>query len=179
MQVLPQRLSVLLAVHRAGGVVAAADFLHIPPSAVSQQIRLLERECGARVLDRTPTGAVLTAAGKVLADAAERIEDLKERGYENAGLYDPAGVGGTHVMYVLHHADRPALYHGLPNNPSISPMVGLWKGVTKPLALLGIAAAAVAGFFHYTRVGPNEVSKEEEHEALEQARELKGEKHEA
>ena len=75
MQVLPQRLSVLLAVHRAGGVVAAADFLHITPSAVSQQIRLLERECGARVLDRTPTGAVLTTAGKVLADAAERIED--------------------------------------------------------------------------------------------------------
>jgi formate dehydrogenase iron-sulfur subunit len=113
------------------------------------------------------------------AHASERIEDLKERGFDNAGLYDPAGVGGTHVMYVLHHADQPALYHGLPNNPRISPMVGLWKGVTKPLALLGIAAAAVAGFFHYTRVGPNEVSREEEHEALAEASDLKGEKHEA
>jgi formate dehydrogenase iron-sulfur subunit len=82
-------------------------------------------------------------------------------------------------MYVLHHADRPALYHGLPNNPSISPMVGLWKGVTKPLALLGMAAAAVAGWFHYTRVGPNEVSRAEEAEALEASKELKGEKHEA
>ena len=95
MQVLPQRLSVLLAVHRAGGVVAAADFLHITPSAVSQQIRLLERECGARVLDRTPTGAVLTAAGKVLADAAERIEDeLTTVRRELADLDDsiPSGV---------------------------------------------------------------------------------------
>ena len=36
------------------------------------------------------------------------------------GLYDPPGVGGTHVMYVLHHADRPSLYAGLPNNPKIS-----------------------------------------------------------
>jgi formate dehydrogenase iron-sulfur subunit len=127
-----------------------------------------------------PTGAIVFGTKEAMKEhAAGRIEDLKERGYENAGLYDPAGVGGTHVMYVLHHADRPALYHGLPNNPSISPMVGLWKGVTKPLALLGMAAAAVAGFFHYTRVGPNEVSKEEEAEALHEARQLKGEKHEA
>ena len=95
MHVLPQRLSVLLAVHRAGGVVAAADLLHITPSAVSQQIRLLERECGARVLDRTPTGAVLTAAGKVLAEAAERIEDeLTTVRRELADLDDsiPSGV---------------------------------------------------------------------------------------
>ncbi|MDI9654428.1 formate dehydrogenase N subunit beta transmembrane domain-containing protein, partial [Burkholderia cenocepacia] len=56
-----------------------------------------------------------------------------ERGFEHAGLYDPQGVGGTHVMYVLHHADKPSLYHGLPDNPSISPMVKLWKGIAKPL----------------------------------------------
>jgi formate dehydrogenase iron-sulfur subunit len=127
-----------------------------------------------------PTGAIVFGTKVAMKEhAAGRIEDLKERGYQNAGLYDPAGVGGTHVMYVLHHADRPALYHGLPNNPRISPMVGLWKGATKPLALLGMAAAAVAGFFHYTRVGPNEVSKDEEAEALHEARQLKGEKHEA
>jgi len=63
---------------------------------------------------------------------------------------------------VLHHADRPSLYHGLPENPKISAMVSLWKGLAKPLALAGIAFAAVAGFFHYTRVGPNEVTEEDE-----------------
>lgn len=31
--------------------------------------------------------------------AAERVEELKTRGYQNAALYDPQGVGGTHVMY--------------------------------------------------------------------------------
>jgi formate dehydrogenase iron-sulfur subunit len=97
--------------------------------------------------------------------AEERIEDLKERGYKQAGLYDPAGVGGTHVMYVLHHADKPGLYHGLPAEPTISPMVSLWKGVTKPLALAGIALTALAGFFHYTRTGPNEVTEEEDIDA--------------
>ncbi|MEW6372954.1 MAG: formate dehydrogenase subunit beta [Pseudomonadota bacterium] len=127
-----------------------------------------------------PTGAIMFGTKEDMKiQAASRIEDLKERGYENAGLYDPAGVGGTHVMYVLHHANKPSLYSGLRDNPSISPTVGLWKGLTKPLALMGMAAAAVAGFFHYTRVGPNEVSKEEEAEALAEARKLKGEKHEA
>ncbi|WP_296949566.1 formate dehydrogenase subunit beta [uncultured Massilia sp.] len=127
-----------------------------------------------------PTGAIVFGSKEDMkAHAAERIEDLKERGYDKAGLYDPAGVGGTHVMYVLHHADRPALYHDLARDPSISPMVGLWKGVTKPLALLGMAAAAIGGWFHYTRVGPNEVSKDEEAEALHEARKLKGEQHEA
>jgi formate dehydrogenase iron-sulfur subunit len=54
-----------------------------------------------------PTGAIVFGTKEDMKEhAAERIVDLKERGFENAGLYDPAGVGGTHVMYVLHHADR-------------------------------------------------------------------------
>ena len=117
-----------------------------------------------------PTGAIVFGTKEDMkVHAADRIEDLKSRGYANAGLYDPAGVGGTHVMYVLHHADKPTLYHGLPENPSISPLVSLWKGLAKPLALAGVAVAALAGFFHYTRVGPNEVSKQEEAEALHEA----------
>ncbi|MBB3219468.1 formate dehydrogenase subunit beta [Pseudoduganella umbonata] len=127
-----------------------------------------------------PTGAIVFGTKEDMkTHAAERIEDLKSRGYQNAGLYDPAGVGGTHVMYVLHHADRPALYSGLRNNPSISPVVGAWKGLTKPLALAGMAAAALAGFFHYTRVGPNEVSRKEEEEALHDAKRIAEERHES
>jgi formate dehydrogenase iron-sulfur subunit len=121
-----------------------------------------------------PTGAIMFGTKEDMHhQAAERIVDLKERGFQNAGLYDPAGVGGTHVMYVLHHADRPSLYHGLPDNPKISVMVSLWKGLAKPLALAGIAFAAVAGFFHYTRVGPNEVTVEEEAEAQREADEAR------
>jgi formate dehydrogenase iron-sulfur subunit len=57
----------------------------------------------------------------------------------------------------------------LPDNPRISKMVGLWKGIAKPLAIAGIALTALAGFFHYTRVGPNEVTEEEEAEARHEA----------
>jgi formate dehydrogenase iron-sulfur subunit len=92
--------------------------------------------------------------------------DLKSRGFENAGLYDPPGVSGTHVMYVLHHADKPSLYAGLPDNPRISAFVEVWKGVLKPIALAGIGLTAVAGFLHWVLFGPNEVEPEDEAHAL-------------
>jgi formate dehydrogenase iron-sulfur subunit len=119
-----------------------------------------------------PTGAILFGTKTdMTAWAGERIVDLKSRGFADAGLYDPPGVGGTHVMYVLHHADRPSLYAGLPDNPRISPLVNAWKGILKPLALAGIAFTALAGFFHWIVVGPNEVQPEDEARAQ---RELQG-----
>ena len=108
-----------------------------------------------------PTGAITFGSKEDMKHhAAERVVDLKERGYQNAGLYDPPGVGGTHVMYVLKHADQPQIYHGLPADPQISPMVSLWKGALKPLALLAMGMTALAGFFHYIKVGPNDADAE-------------------
>ena len=98
MRITPSRLSVLLAVHRAGGIVAAADAQHLTPSAVSQQIKLLEREAGVRVLDREPTGAVLTDAGRVLAETAERIEaELASAQRELAELDESAPAGHVRI----------------------------------------------------------------------------------
>jgi formate dehydrogenase iron-sulfur subunit len=65
---------------------------------------------------------------------------------------------------VLHHADKPSLYSGLPDKPRISPMVGAWKGILKPLALVGMALAVLGGFFHAITIGPNEVTEEDEAE---------------
>ncbi len=113
-----------------------------------------------------PTGAIVFGSKDDMKQhAAERIEDLKSRGFEHAGLYDPAGVGGTHVMYVLHHADKPELYSDLPANPTISAAVGVWKGIAKPLGLLAMAATAAFGFLHYLRRGPSEVDKADEEAA--------------
>jgi formate dehydrogenase iron-sulfur subunit len=110
-----------------------------------------------------PTGAITFGSKEdMIEQAGERIVDLKERGYQNAGLYDPQGVGGTHVMYVLKHADKPQIYHGLPADPHISPMVGLWKGALKPLALLAMGITALAGFFHYVKVGPNDAETDDD-----------------
>ena len=108
-----------------------------------------------------PTGALVFGSKEdMIQHAEERIVDLKSRGYNNAGLYDPPGVGGTHVMYVLQHADQPQIYNGLPKDPQISLLVELWKGVLKPIMSLGLGLVALTGFFHYMTVGPNEVKED-------------------
>ncbi|WP_336341025.1 formate dehydrogenase subunit beta [Stenotrophomonas muris] len=123
-----------------------------------------------------PTGAITFGSKQAMTEhAAGRVEDLKSRGYENAGLYDPQGVGGTHVMYVLQHVDKPELYADLPKDPRISPMVEVWKGVAKPLGVLAIAATALAGFLHYIGIGRNTVNDEEEEEAEHEAKKIEEE----
>jgi formate dehydrogenase iron-sulfur subunit len=104
-----------------------------------------------------PTGAIQFGAKvDMVTRGAKRVGDLKERGYQQAALYDPAGVGGTHVMYVLQHGDKPDLYSGLPTDPKISPWVSLWKGVTKPLLSIGLGLAVLGAFFHYVTRGPKD-----------------------
>ncbi|HEY7426908.1 MAG TPA: formate dehydrogenase subunit beta [Gemmataceae bacterium] len=113
-----------------------------------------------------PTQAIVFGTKDQMKEWADiRIKDLKSRGFKNAGLYDPPGVGGTHVMYVLHHADRPHLYAGLPDNPRISRLVDAWKGVGKyaGLALIGLTVAA--GIVHHLLRGPNRVTEEDEENA--------------
>lgn len=112
-----------------------------------------------------PTGAIMFGSKKkMLHHAEERLADLKERGYRQAGVYNPAGVGGTHVMYVLPHADRPELYSGLPRDPQLSPLVLFWKGIAKPLMGYGFGLAVLSAIFHYVTVGPNEAHEDETEE---------------
>ncbi|MGE3147495.1 formate dehydrogenase subunit beta [Pseudorhodoplanes sp.] len=110
-----------------------------------------------------PTQAIVFGTkGEMKQWANKRITDLKARGYKNAGLYDPPGVQGTHVMYVLQHADKPQIYANLPNQPTISPVVEVWKGFTKYAGLAAIGAFAAIGFLHHVVSGPNRVSEEDE-----------------
>ncbi|WP_336209736.1 LysR family transcriptional regulator [Nonomuraea sp. LPB2021202275-12-8] len=72
------RLKALHAVHVYGSVGAAAEALMVTPSAVSQQIAKLERETGARLVERNGRGVRLTDAAGLLAEHAERILALVE-----------------------------------------------------------------------------------------------------
>jgi formate dehydrogenase iron-sulfur subunit len=113
-----------------------------------------------------PTHAIVFGTkDEMLTHAQDRITDLKSRGFDNAGLYNPEGVSGTHVMYVLHHADKPEIYSNLPANPTISPLVSAWKGAGKLAGLAAIAGAMVLGLVHHVVNGPNRVSREDEDNA--------------
>lgn len=73
----------LVAVERCGSVVGAADELGFTPSAVSQQVKRLERQVGVPLLDRAGRGVVLTAAGRRLVDEGRalsaQVEGLRSR----------------------------------------------------------------------------------------------------
>lgn len=67
------RLRVLREVARRGSLSAAAGALSYTPSAVSQQIRALEREVGVGLVERGARGATLTDAGTLLVRHADEI----------------------------------------------------------------------------------------------------------
>ena len=83
-------LSSLRAVATHGSVVAAADALGFTPSAVSQQVKRLERQTGVPLLERVGRGVMLTRHGRHLVDAGSRLlADLEE---VEAGLHRQAGA---------------------------------------------------------------------------------------
>ncbi len=114
-----------------------------------------------------PTEAIVFGTkGEMLHHAAGRITDLKSRGFESAGLYNPDGVNGTHVMYVLPHADQPELYSNLPSDPHVSPWVRVWKGAAKTyVSLAAMAALIVGAVVHHAAGGANRVSEKDEQAA--------------
>jgi DNA-binding transcriptional LysR family regulator len=67
------RLRVLREVARTGSLAGAADALSYSPSAVSQQVAVLEREAGTALVERRSRGVVLTEAGRTLVEHATTI----------------------------------------------------------------------------------------------------------
>lgn len=73
---------------RCGSIRAAADRLHVAPSAVNRRLQDMELELDAPLFERLPRGMRLTAAGEMfiayvrarqveLEQVRSRIEDLK------------------------------------------------------------------------------------------------------
>jgi DNA-binding transcriptional LysR family regulator len=77
------QLEVFLAVARERRFSRAAEKLHRTQSAVSQTIRKLEEELGEALFDRSSREGVLTDAGKVLFDYAEKLINLRGEATES------------------------------------------------------------------------------------------------
>lgn len=68
-----RHLDTLVAIAEEGSFTAAADAMATVQSNVSEQVRQLESELGARLLERGRRGATLTECGEVVLDRARRI----------------------------------------------------------------------------------------------------------
>lgn len=110
-----------------------------------------------------PTGCLHFGTKPEMKDLAEkRAAQLRgNSGYLDAGVYDPPGVGGTGVIYVLHDAKHPELYGGLPSNPRVPILVQLWKKPLRWVGNLGMLVGVFGVFIHYLRFGPKIVKEDE------------------
>ena len=98
MNITLRQLRYFLALSRSGNFTRAAEAIHVTQPALSMQIRALEDEVGARLVERTPQGVVLTPQGRSLADHAEKVlgamTDLE------TGLRQP-GQGGRLMLGMI------------------------------------------------------------------------------
>src|SRR5687767_14501990 len=82
-------LTSLRAVASHGSVVGAADALGFTPSAVSQQVKRLEKQVGVALLQRVGRGVMLTGQGRRLVDEGSRL--LADLEALESGLHRDAG----------------------------------------------------------------------------------------
>ena len=94
-----RHLRTFLAVARERHFGRAAESLHIAQPAVSQQIRALEADLGARLFNRTSRSVELTAAGRTMLDGAPEILDRVTRLAEATRATGRALRGELRVNY--------------------------------------------------------------------------------
>lgn len=88
------QLQMLRDLGELGSVKAVADTLSVTPSAVSQQISLLQRQVGTPLTRKDGRNLVLTEAGKVLADAGAGVISAMATAKAAIGSYqqDAGGI---------------------------------------------------------------------------------------
>jgi DNA-binding transcriptional LysR family regulator len=74
-----RRLELLRELAERGSITAVARATSRTASAVSQQLKVLEREAGVRLTERSGRGLVLTVAGRMLAQTATDVAVALER----------------------------------------------------------------------------------------------------
>src|SRR3954451_21328933 len=92
-------LRALRSVAALGTLARAADELGYTASAVSQQLKRLERQVGVPVLAQAGRGVVLTPAGQAIVDSAPEVFQALERCAEAAkSMADGAPRGTLRVV---------------------------------------------------------------------------------
>jgi DNA-binding transcriptional LysR family regulator len=106
-----RQLRVLREVGELGSVTAAAEALLVTPSAISQQLRLLQRSMPVPLTERVGRRVVLTAAGRALAGAAAEVETALARARQTVDDFvdQPDGVVSVAAFHSAAAAFFPRL----------------------------------------------------------------------
>ncbi|MGY0064147.1 LysR family transcriptional regulator [Streptomyces sp. LZ34] len=119
-----RQLRILRELGELGSVSAVAEALHVTPSAISQQLRLLQRSISVPLTERAGRRVVLTDAGQALAAAAIEVETALARARHT--ITDFAGRPDGDVSVAAFHsagsAFFPLLLHSLagPDDPRLT-----------------------------------------------------------
>lgn len=147
-----ERLRTLREVARAGGFSAAAEALGLTQPAVSNQIRQLEQEAGARLLERigrtvrpTPEGELLIAAAdRAFATLDTALDEVARMRSEVSGTLVVA-TGATATRYLLPAvvADLTGRHPGIDLRILTGNTVDLVQGVLDGSIDLGLLTAPI------------------------------------
>ncbi len=85
-----EQLRAFLSVVRSGGVMRAAQALHLTQPAVTARIKALEETIGTPLFDRSARNAKLTKRGEMLLQYAQKLEALADQ--IERDVVDPSGV---------------------------------------------------------------------------------------
>ena len=136
-----RRLRLLRELAHRGTIAAVAEALTFTPSAVSQQLAVLEREAGVALLERTGRRVSLTPAGRNLVTHAEAVlARLEQASAELAGARE--GLAGSLRIGTFPSAARTIVPAALAvlgrGHPRLEPML-------EELDPAGVADALRAG----------------------------------
>ncbi|MFI8232770.1 LysR family transcriptional regulator [Streptomyces sp. NPDC085900] len=92
-----RQLRILRELGELGSVTAVAEALLVTPSAISQQLRLLQRSIPVPLTERQGRRLVLTDAGQALARAAIEVETALARARHSVGEFLDQGEGEVSV----------------------------------------------------------------------------------
>ncbi|MEU8514620.1 LysR family transcriptional regulator [Kitasatospora sp. NPDC048722] len=110
-----RQLRVLRELGELGSITAVAEALHVTPSAISQQLRLLQRSIPVPLTERAGRRVVLTDAGRALAVAAIEVESALARARHTVTDFveQPDGEVSVAAFHSAASAFFPLLLRGL------------------------------------------------------------------
>jgi formate dehydrogenase beta subunit len=102
-----------------------------------------------------PTGSIrFGSRQEMLAYGETKVAKLADRGFDDALLYDPSGVNGLHMMYVVPRGNMLDDY-GLPKDPEVRStfsFIGALQAV-RGVGAVGIWAGLIGAGIYWLRTG--------------------------